>query len=415
MREFLKGIFKGSQRIWFIIGILLITSCILMFSAISSEAYKHSNYLDPFYGHIKHLTLGVILLLITSRFPYKILRRTYIVFLPIVIVTLYLLPFIGANLNGATRAIRFMGFDIQPQEFAKLFIILFLADIMTLYQVNERREDISLIEKAKNEKKYFWMIIGIVLITIIPIAMQNFSTAAMIAILTFAMMLVGRMNWKRMLWLTGATVGLTTIAVVVLLSIPVEWNNKLGGHTSSIRGRLEQMIEEITTPQEEKSYVITDKNRQRMHGKIAIANGRIPAGPGNSVQRDYLPLAFSDFIFAILIEESGWLGLIVTMTCYLSLLFISGTIIHKSTHIYPCLLAVGLTFMIVMQAFISMCVTVGIGPVTGQPLPLISRGGSSIISTCIMLGIVLNISASLKEENTAKEVIETSEEQKPTE
>jgi len=403
MRDFIKGIFKGSPTIWAIIWILITISCILMFSAISSVAYKYTNYLDPFYGHIKHLALGVIMLLIMSRIPYNYLRKLYIVCLPITIIVLIALPYIGGvTLNGGTRALRIGGFDIQPQEFAKLFIIMFLADILTLYQVNTMNDKITAEEKKKKEKVYFWLIIFGVVITCIPIAIQNFSTAVMLCILTFAMMIIGRMDWKKMLGLTAVALLGVGLTLFVLLNLPQEYNQKLPGHTSSIKGRIERSLEDITTPQSEKVYEINDINRQRMHGKIAIANGRVPSGPGNSIQRDYLPLAFSDFIFAILIEESGWIGLLATMACYLSLLFISGTIMHKSTYIYPSLLAIGLTFMVVMQAFISMCVTVGIGPVTGQPLPLISRGGSSIITTCIMLGIVLNISSTITKDDNKK-------------
>lgn len=397
MRDFLKSLFKGYPALWAVIFILLIISVVLMFSAISSVAYKFNNYLAPFYGHVKHLLLGFVIMLVMSRIPYKYLRRIYVIALPITVVVLFIMPFIGVTLNGGTRAIRVAGFDIQPQEFAKLFIIMFLSDILTLYQKNDTRKDISEDDRKNIEKSYFWIILGVVLITIIPIATQNFSTAIMIAMLTFAMMIVGRVNWKRMGILTGATLGIGVLAVVILVSLPPSINEKLPGHMSSIKGRITEAIEDITTSDGEKEYIITDRNRQRMHSKIAIANGRVPAGPGNSIQRDYLPLAFSDFIFAILIEEAGWFGLIITILSYLALLFIAGNILYRSDKIYPSMLAIGLCIMIVMQAMISMCVAVGIGPVTGQPLPLISKGGTSIIMTCAMLGMVLSVSRSISD------------------
>ena len=373
-----------------------------MFSAISSVAYKYTNYLDPFYGHVKHLVFGVTAMLIMSRIPYRILRRLYVVLLPITVIVLFITPYIGVTLNGGTRAIRIAGFDVQPQEFAKLFVIMFLADILSVYQQNSTRTDISEDERKANEKTYFWMILAVVAITILPIAVQNFSTAIMIALLTFIMMIVGRVNWKRMAVLTGTTLGVGVLVIVILVNLPQSVNEKLPGHMSSIKGRIERAMDDIKTPDDQKVYKITDENRQPMHAKIAIANGRIPSGPGNSIQRDYLPLAFSDFIFAILIEESGWFGIILTMLSYLSMLFIAGTILYKSEKIYPSLLAIGLCTMIVMQAMISMCVAVGLGPVTGQPLPLISRGGSSILMTCIMLGIVLSISRSIYIQREAK-------------
>ena len=373
-----------------------------MFSAISSVAYKFTNYLDPFYGHVKHLVFGVTAMLIMSRIPYRILRRIYVVLLPITVIVLFITPYIGVTLNGGTRAIRIAGFDVQPQEFAKLFVIMFLADILSVYQQNSTRTDISEDERKANEKTYFWAILGVVAVTILPIAVQNFSTAIMIALLTFIMMIVGRVNWRRMAVLTGTTLGVGILVIVILVNLPQSVNEKLPGHMSSIKGRIERAMDDIRTPDDKKVYKITDENRQPMHAKIAIANGRIPSGPGNSIQRDYLPLAFSDFIFAILIEESGWFGIILTMLSYLSILFIAGTILYKSEKIYPSLLAIGLCTMIVMQATISMCVAVGLGPVTGQPLPLISRGGSSILMTCIMLGIVLSISRSIYIQREAK-------------
>lgn len=402
MRDFLKSVFKGNPALWAVIFILIAISVVLMFSAISSVAYKYTNYLDPFYGHVKHLVFGITAMLIMSRVPYRILRRLYVVLLPLTVIVLFITPYIGVTLNGGTRAIRIAGFDVQPQEFAKLFVIMFLADILSVYQQNSTRTDITEDVRQANEKSYFWAILITVGITIVPIAIQNFSTAIMIALLTFIMMIVGRVNWKRMMILTGTTAGVGILVIVILVNLPQSVNEKLPGHMSSIKGRIERALTDMTTPDDQKVYKITDENRQPMHAKIAIANGRIPSGPGNSIQRDYLPLAFSDFIFAILIEESGWFGIILTMLSYLSMLFIAGTILYKSEKIYPSLLSIGLCTMIVMQAMISMCVAVGLGPVTGQPLPLISRGGSSILMTCIMLGIVLSVSRNIYIQKVAK-------------
>lgn len=392
MRELLKGLFKGNSALWAVIIILLSISGILMFSAISSVAYKSANYLDPFYGHVKHLTIGLVILLIMSRFPYKYLRKLYIVFLPIVIIVLFIMPLIGVELNGGVRAIRIAGFDVQPQEFAKIFIIMFLADVLSIYQKNE-----------SESKTYFWVILGTVAITCLPIAMQNMSTAVMICGLTFIMMFIGRMDKKRMLILLCSGLAAIALIVGVLLLLPDDINKKLPGHMSSIKGRIENVVEDIKTPESKKVYTITDENRQPMHAKIAIANGRNPSGPGNSVQRDYLPLAFSDYIFAILIEESGIYGAVFVMALYLIILFIAGSILKKSKKIYPALLSIGFCTIIVMQAYISMCVAVGLGPVTGQPLPLISRGGTSILSTCFMLGVVLSVTNTMAMERMAEE------------
>ena len=162
--------------------------------------------------------------------------------------------------------------------------------------------------------------------------------------------------------------------------------------------RIEDFATEMTADKNDADrYRITDENRQIMNSKIAIANGISPSGPGNSEQRDYLPLAFSDFIFAVIVEEYGILGAVFTIALYLGILFIGGQIARNCDRAYPALLVTGLSILIVLQAMISMAVTVQLGPVTGQPLPLISRGGTSILVTSAYLGIILSISQYTRE------------------
>lgn len=152
------------------------------------------------------------------------------------------------------------------------------------------------------------------------------------------------------------------------------------------------------TDDEESKYEITDENRQVQHGRIAIARGGIfGVFPGNSIERDYLPQAYSDFIYAIIVEEMGLVGGIFVILLYLILLFRAGRIATESPTVFPAVLVIGLSLMIVIQSFVSMSVATSLGPVTGQPLPLISRGGTSILITCIYFGIIFGITRQLKE------------------
>ncbi|NLK93412.1 MAG: FtsW/RodA/SpoVE family cell cycle protein [Bacteroidales bacterium] len=383
MGELFKKVFKGDFILWITIGLLLLVSSIEMFSAISQEAFRRSNHLAPFFSHIQMLGLGLIAMIIVHRFPYRYIRGLNYLILPIALVLLVLLPFIGVEANNAIRAIKVLGFEFQPLELAKFSTIVFISDMLARNQ-----------KEGQTADKAFWPIISVLGIFCLLIAPQNLSTAVMLFGVGILLMMIGRISFAKL----GITIGVLAALLLSLYVISHYFQPQFLGRLNTWVGRIDDFVSEINEPSADKTYVITDDNMQIMHSKIAIAHGMTPAGPGNSTQRDFLPLAFSDFIYAIVIEEYGLAGGIFIMLLYLIILFRSGRIATQCDKAYPTFMVVGLSLLIVIQAFISMAVASHLGPVTGQPLPLISRGGTSIIMTSVYLGIILNISQYIKKE-----------------
>lgn len=386
MREFFKAIFRGDGVLWIMILLLFVISSLEMFSAISQVAYKGDNHLAPFIGHVRYLALGAFVMLIFHHISYQKIRWFYLFLLPTSFVLLVITPFIGVEINGAVRAIKIIGFEFQPIELAKWSVVLFLSDILARYQNHAN----------KIPDKPFWWMIGVLAVICVLIAMQNLSTAVILFGIGMIMMFVGRVGLGRISLVCAGALVVCMLIFGLSKVIPDQYlPDRMKSGTWE--KRITELFEENSQDASTKTYVIDDDNRQIMNSKIAIAKGKYPCGPGNSSQRDYLPLAFSDFIYAILIEEYGIVGAALTMLLYLAILFRAGMIAYKSDTAYPAILVIGLSLLIVVQAWISMAVTAHLGPVTGQPLPLISRGGTSILLTCIYLGIILSVSQYVKD------------------
>lgn len=408
MRDYLSKIFTGDKVLWGIILILFIISGVEMFSAISSSAYKAaargSNHLVPFYGHLLHLGIGALALVIIQKIPYDKLRLIFFVAVFVSIILLILTPLVGKEVNGASRAIQLGGFELQTIEAGKFALIFCLSEILGR---NYRQGDPLL--KEKFPMKSFLFLVGFIGIFCGLIATQNLSTAVMLGGLSILMMIIAEVDWKKIGMLIGGIFVVVFLVWAVHKALPdswqlerfVTWENRIVDFISG---------EEDS----ENAYKITDENRQIINSEIAIAKGYKPCGPGNSTQRDYLPLAFSDFIYAILIEEYGIIGGLFTILLYLCILARAGRVARKcdKKNLVQSLMVIGLSLLIVIQAFISMGVTVHLGPVTGQQLPLISRGGMGIILTCCYLGVIINISNSVLNENTENEISANSIENK---
>lgn len=397
MRDYLSKIFTGDKILWGIIFILFIISGVEMFSAISSSAYKAaargSNHLAPFFGHLIHLGIGGVALIVIQRIPFNKLRLIFFVAVFISILLLILTPIIGKEVNGASRAINLGGFELQTIELGKFALIVCLSEILGR---NYKQGDPLL--KEKFPMKSFLYLVGFIAIFCGLIATQNLSTALILGGLSVLMMIIAEVDWKKIGMLVGGVLVFVLLVFAVHTVLPanlqlkrfVTWENRI--------------IESFNSNKED-TYKITDENRQIINSEIAIAKGYKPCGPGNSTQRDYLPLAFSDFIYAILIEEYGIIGGFFTILLYLCILARAGRVARKCDrkNLVQSLMVIGLSLLIVIQAFISMGVTVHLGPVTGQQLPLISRGGMGIILTCCYLGIIINISNSVLNENKENE------------
>jgi cell division protein FtsW len=215
------------------------------------------------------------------------------------------------------------------------------------------------------------------------------------------MMIIAEVDIKKIGTLIGAVLVIVLVVWSINKALPADWQLKRAVTWEN------RVLEMFSSKEGENAYKITDENRQIINSEIAIAKGYKPCGPGNSTQRDYLPLAFSDFIYAILVEEYGIIGGLFTILLYLCILARAGRVVRKCDrkNLVKSLMVIGLSLLIVFQAFISMGVTVHLGPVTGQQLPLISRGGMGIILTCCYLGIIINISNSVLNENKENEAI----------
>ena len=378
METLFKRYLKGDKILWVVFLALCILSIIEMYSASSTLAYKSSNHAMPVIRHVGFLTGGVIIAFIVHMIPYRWIRSVSYLGLALSAVLLVFVLFKGHSENDAARWLVIGGVQFQPSELAKLSVIIVAADLISRIRDNTKDEWIYF-------RNTIIMLIGICGL----ILLENFSTAAILFIVVFIMMFIGRISFKYL----GALAGIIIISLLLgygaVKAIPEKSMPKAFKRAYTWVARIERHSDKAA---KENKYVITDKNRQEIYGQIAIARGGVfGVFPGNSVERDYLPQAYSDFIYSIIVEEMGLIGGIGVIILYLILLFRAGRIVMNCSSVFPAILVMGLSLMIVLQTFINMSVATSLIPVTGQPLPLISRGGTSILITCIYFGIILGI------------------------
>lgn len=411
MQELIDKLFVGNKRLWWLILGFLVVSAILMFSAISSMAFKSygrgGSYLAPFLNrHMIFMFVGFAVILIISHIPYTYIRRLWVIFLPISFILICLVPILGKGsadeVNGAIRSITIAGIKFQPYEFVKFFMVLMLADRLAIHQSADK----------PMEWKEMLAIMGGMLIIFAIITKQNLSTALIVAAITFIMMLIGRVPTKMMMSTWGPMILLGVMGLTFLLFAPPSVLNSVPGRMNTHSNRLWGMIYDYTTPASEKTYeIMVDENghdnAQILNSKVAIARGISPTGPGNSVQRAYLSLIFSDFIFAMIVEEYGIYGALIVIAMFCMLVYLALKTAYMCDSPYPSLLTIGLTVTIVLQAAINMAVATGLGPVTGQPMPLLSLGGTSMIITCAYLGLLLSASTAANPENIEENEVGT--------
>ncbi len=394
MKELIRKIFKGDAILWTIIILLFIVSGMVMFSAISSSAYRHDDYLSPFWGHLKHLCLAFVIILVVHQFPFRSIRLG-LWFIPLLsLVLLILTSFMGKDVNNASRSIVIAGFEIQSIEITKVAIVILFSEILGYFNTHKEK---------KMTIKPFCIMSGILVLFCFLVMIQNFSTAFLLFGVTILMMYIGRVSLKYIVSLIGIIVLVGGLFIGGSYAFNIE--NKITKRVDTWVSRLVQHNESTANQSSNKTIVIDDSNRQIINSKIAIANGISPCGPGNSIQRDYLALAFSDFVYAVMIEEYGiFFGGICVILLYVIILARTGKIARRCgpNEATESLLVIGLGLIIVLQAFINMSVATELGPVTGQTLPLISRGGMSLLVTAFCFGLILGISAH-NEERIKKE------------
>jgi cell division protein FtsW len=363
---------KGDKVIWTVVILLSLLSIMVVYSSVVALAYRYKNG-DTGSYLIKHIFIvasGVFLMYLVHKVKYSYFSRISQLAIwlaaPLLVYTLAN----GISAGDASRWLAIPGTSLtfQTSDFAKLALITYIARVMSMKQ-----------DSIKDFKQAFLPVIipvGIICALILP---ANFSTAALLFLNCLVLMFIGRLDAKQM-WILIAS--LLVAGILFFTWIMKAPESIPGGRGPTWKARIENFISGDS-----------ESNFQAEQAKIAIATGGIVGqGPGNSIQRNFLPQASSDFIYAIVIEEGGLLAAIVIVFLYLILLYRGIRIANKSERTFGSLLAIGLTFSLVFQAMINMAVAVNLFPVTGQPLPLVSMGGTSIWFTSIALGIILSVS-----------------------
>ena len=409
----LGNLFKGDKVIWMVFFFLCIISVIEVYSASSQLTYKGGSYIAPVLKHVWILLMGIFCMLVTMNIKCKYFKIVTPFLLLVSFLMLIWVLFAGHSTNGASRWIGFLGMQFQPSEIAKGALILATAQILSAMQTEHGADKLA-----------FRYILFVCLWIVVPILLENFSTAILICSVIFMMMVIGRVPLQQLGKLIGVVAVFIAVTVLVVFVVgeqadkeeqsrqntlveqvdvagAQEQEEKQGALTSIFhrvgtwRNRLTDFADSKDLPPD--SVDLIGKGAQKNHARIAIVSSNvIGRGPGNSVERDFLYQAFSDFIYAIIIEEMGFFGALFVAMLYIILLFRTGRIASRCENNFPAFLAMGLALLLVTQALFNMCVAVGLAPVTGQPLPLISKGGTSTMINCIYVGVILSVSRSAK-------------------
>ena len=382
--DLLRNLFKGDKVIWIIFLLLCLVSIIEVFSASSTLTYKSGDHWRPITMHIILMLVGAVVVVIVHNIPCRWFK-TFILLLPVSWILLISVLAIGALTNGARRWIDLGFIQFQPSELAKMGTIITVAYILSRMQ-----------EENGANSKAFRYILYVTGFTCLLIFTENLSTAVLLAFSVLLMMYVGRIPFRQLGALVGIGAAALFLALATIKFVPAEAWDDIGLHRMvTWQSRLDNHFDTSVIPPEKFDI---DADAQIAHANIAIASsGILGKGPGNSVQRDFLSQAFSDFIYAIIIEELGLIGGGIVAFLYIWLLMRIGRIARSCDKSYYAFLVMGIGFLLVTQAMFNMLVAVGIMPVTGQPLPLISKGGTSTLVNCAYIGIVLSISRHINE------------------
>lgn len=391
-----RRIFKGDKIIWTIFFLLCALSLIEVFSATSRQTYETHNYWQPITKHAVFLLSGVGVVWFIHNMKISWIKRfSYFTYFAGLVLLFWALIG-GTTLNNSSRWVTILGVQFQPMEIAKMGIVMVTAMVLAKAQSDEGTDH--------NAMKKILILCSVPCLLIL---LENLSTVLIIGFTILFMMIIGRVYWKHLLGLIGGVVllGVTLFSLIMLTPDTIREN--ASGAEEKIHSKLltwkNRILDVLDTDKQikPKDYKISG-NEQRTYASIAIASsGLIGKGPGNSVQRDFIPHAYSDFIYAIIIEELGLLGGIGVIMLYLTLLYRCGTIAARCDDLYAAFLIMGIGMIITIQALLHMTISVG-WFVTGQPLPLVSQGGTSILINCIYIGIILSISRYVRRLNKLK-------------
>jgi cell division protein FtsW len=395
---------KGDKVIWALVVLLVLVSLLAVYSATGSLAYKNykGNTEIYLFKQVAFIMAGIMVIYFAHRVNYtmysKVAQIVFLITIPLLIYTL----FFGVRMNEGSRWIRLplINMTMQTSDLAKLSLFMYLARLLS------KKQDV-----IKDFKKGFLPVIVPVAITCILIAPANLSTAMLLGASCLMLLFIGRVSTKHIL----ITIGIALIPIILLLSAAVirhksgkeevvtvkKTSSTLFGRVDTWIGRIENFIYGSKDDVDNDAYQVNQ-------AKIAIAKGGVfGVGPGNSTTRDYLPQAYNDFIYAIIIEEYGLAGGAFIMFIYLVFLYRCIRIFKRCPFAFGAFLALGLSFTLAIQAVANMAVTVNLFPVTGVTLPLVSMGGTSFIFTCLAIGIILSVARNVEqlEGKTAAEFV----------
>ncbi|MBO7144823.1 MAG: FtsW/RodA/SpoVE family cell cycle protein [Salinivirgaceae bacterium] len=374
MKEKFQKYFKGDTTIWIIVFLLSIVSMLTVYSATGTLAYKKMGGNTLFYlmRHGGFLLFGIGIIWVIHRIDFRIFKKLTKLLLYLSVGLLVFTLLSGVSLNSASRWVSIMGVQFQTSDLAKVTLVMYVA--MVLGDNQERIDD---------PNAAFWPIVkwvGLICLLIFP---ANFSTAAMLFFICCILMFIGGIKIKLLAKLIGCIVA--GLAVLLLLAYAVPQIRSIG-RVETWMGRVESFVGIGEHSDAEHDF-------QADHSKMAIVHGGIMGqGPGNSTQRNFLPHPYSDFIYAIIVEEFGIVGGMGIILLYLWLFSRIRVVVKGCRSAFGTFLCIGLGISLIIQAFINMGVAVNIFPVTGQTLPLVSMGGTSVVFTSIAIGVILNVS-----------------------
>ena len=411
MNKKIGNIFKGDKVIWMVFFFLCMISIVEVFSASSGLTYKSQNYVGPIAYHTFTIAAGVVVAIVTLNIPCRYFKLMTPFLMLISLFTLLWVLLAGTKVGDAGRWISLFGLTFQPSEIAKGTIVLAVAQILAAMQ----REDGA-------DRNAFKWIMWITLPACFLIGLENLSTSAMLFAVVFLMMFFGLVPIRQLAKLAGGIILLAVLALSMVMIVGTDTSDEDAALTKT---------EKIEQPKKEKNFAEKmfhradtwksrimkfgkpkpspqdydlDKDAQVAHANIAIvSSGVVGKGPGRSTERDFLSQAFSDFIYAIVIEELGLIGAAFVAFLYIVLLYRCARIASRCENNFPAFLAMGLGLLLVIQATFNMMVAVGLAPVTGQPLPLISKGGTSTIINCAYIRAILSVSRSAKMKKEVQE------------
>ena len=386
MNNFINNL-KGDKGIWALVFLLAIISFMPVYSASTNLVYVigKGSTLGYLVKHLGHLFLGFCIIYFVHKMPYHYTKALSMLLMPFVVILLIYTMFQGTTIGGANASrwiqIPFIGIGFQTSSLAFIVLMVYVARYLAKIKDKEFSFKSSLIE--------LWMPVFLVLILILP---ANFSTTALIFLMVCMVVFIGQYPLKYLAVIIGAGIVGLTLFIVMAKAFPDAMPNRVK--------TWEKRIERFTSDSADEDVY------QIENAKIAIATGGIKGlGPGKSVQKNFLPQSSSDFIFAIIVEEWGLIGGLGILFVYMLLFFRFIVCAHKAPSFYGKLLIIGLGFPIIFQALVNMGVAVELLPVTGQTLPLISAGGTSIWMTCAAIGVIISVTK--KEEEVAADLLES--------